>query len=446
MQLTDYFEDNQTMAVAGYGSYNASEMAERLGCVFVESPDMESEDNKELYLKLRYATGVILYPIFCVFGLAGNILSLVVLSHPKMRNSTHIYLQALALSDSVKLLSDLLYFVTSVLYEVHPPAGDKSYAYLYPRAHYLFHMSVLTTAWLTVSVAVERYIMVCHATKAKQLCNVFRARVVCVSVFVASMLVCVPLALRYKTIHVCRNGTNGTNMSVGLDVGVTDLWKKETFVLVYKWFQNVLQSIIPLLTLCVLTFHIIRALRRSRATGRRAHLRNRISTMLISVIFVFLICITPDAIMSTCFGFGYTDATYRARAIREVTDLLLLVNSSVNFVLYCTFNHLFRAHFVAIFCKQHDVRPGVTGQVTSTLMPVRPHTQVTSGRRGTYTNIEAAAPVLRGGSKWGRGEGNNKRGRDEGDRLVEVQVEKNGHCGLQRVSEEAGEEERLFPC
>ena len=47
-----------------------------------------------------------------------------------------------------------------LLLTVRQEWGVASYAYLYPVAHYFFNMSVCVTAWLTVSVAVERYIMV----------------------------------------------------------------------------------------------------------------------------------------------------------------------------------------------------------------------------------------------------------------------------------------------
>ena len=56
--------------------------------------------------------------------------------------------------------------------------------------------------------------------------------------------------------------------------------------------------------------------------------------------------------MSTFLGFGYTEDNYLVRGIREITDLLLAVNSSVNFILYCTFNKMFRKHFMLVFCAR----------------------------------------------------------------------------------------------
>ncbi len=80
--------------------------------------------------------------------------------------------------------------------------------------------------------------------------------------------------------------------------------------------------------------------------------------MLVSVVIVFVICITPDAVM-TFIGLGYKDASYLVRAIREITDFLLTINSGVNFILYCIFNSMFRKQFMIVFCKRCGGDEGV---------------------------------------------------------------------------------------
>ncbi len=83
--------------------------------------------------------------------------------------------------------------------------------------------------------------------------------------------------------------------------------------------------------------------------------RRRIAVMLVTVVIMFSVCITPDAVMSTVFGFGYHDESYLVRGIREITDFLLTVNSAFNFVIYYAFNPAFRRRLRAtvyrvIFC------------------------------------------------------------------------------------------------
>ena len=95
---------------------------------------------------------------------------------------------------------------------------------------------------------------------------------------------------------------------------------------------------------------IIYGMRRCRIGRSKSGRRHRITVMLIFVILIFLVCITPDAVMSTFFGMGYYEEAYLQRGIREITDLLLLVNSASNFVLYCIFNTIFWKNFVFLFC------------------------------------------------------------------------------------------------
>ena len=110
----------------------------------------------EFYRRAQFATGLICYPIICLVGLIGNILTLIVLQHRKMLTSTNVLLSALAVADTIKILNDVLYFLVTVLLRTHPDAGKRMLGYMYPTSHYIFNEAVCVTAWLTVCVAIER--------------------------------------------------------------------------------------------------------------------------------------------------------------------------------------------------------------------------------------------------------------------------------------------------
>ncbi|KAH9514357.1 hypothetical protein Btru_028877 [Bulinus truncatus] len=293
-------------------------------------------------------TGLVIYPLVCFPGVLGNTLTLFVLSRRNMQTSTNAFLSALAVSDSVKLINDILYFFVIVFMKTSTTLGNLSYGYLYPYAHFIFSLSACVSSWLTVSVAVERYLLVCHPTRARAVWSRKRAVFLCTMIYVIMTLLALPSALRYRTIGCVDINSNLTK----LDVELTEMWQNPVFVKTYTWAQNLLRSIIPLLVLVVLNTCIITALRRSQAKKRK-NARHRVTVMMIVVILAFLICITPDAIMSTVFGFGYHEETdYLPRGIREITDALLAVNAGVNFLIYCVFNQVFRKSFLHLCCHK----------------------------------------------------------------------------------------------
>ena len=301
----------------------------------------------DFYNSAQFITGLILYPIICFIGITGNILTLVVLSHRKMLSSTNVYLSALAVADLFKLFNDLLYFIVSILMRTHPTEANHMMGLMYPISHYIFNEAVCVSSWLTVCVGVERYIAVCHPARAKEMCTIPRAQTVSIIFFVLMSVIAVPSGLRYRRKIIVDPITNETHYEVEL----TELGRTESFMTVYTWVINLLRSVIPLCILIVVNACIIQSLRKERIKGKKMTARNRITLMLIVVIIVFVLCITPDAIMSTVFGFGYVEAGYLVKGVREFTDTLLSVNSAINFIIYCLCSKCFRDVFSEIFCS-----------------------------------------------------------------------------------------------
>ena len=325
------------------------------------------QDYQTFYDVAQFVTGLILYPIICFVGITGNILTLVVLSRPKMATSTNVFLIALAAADLIKLLNDTLYFIVSILMRTSPIAGNEMMGYMYPFSHYIFNESVCVASWLTVCVGIERYIYVCHASKVRQWCTISRNKAISGAVFVVMSLVAVPSALRYKRISVWDSDLNRTMFEIEL----TELGRDPHFSNIYIWFINLLRSVIPLCLLVVLNCCIITSLRKQKVKGKVTG-KKTITFMLIIVIVVFLVCVTPDAIMSTVFGFGYVEANNLVKGIREFTDTLLAVNSAANFIVYCLCSVNFRNTFYQIFFR-HPHKHGDRDEESKFIHSQRPH-------------------------------------------------------------------------
>lgn len=88
---------------------------------------------------------------------------------------------------------------------------------------------------------------------------------------------------------------------------------------------------------------------RIQATQRQLNQNETTTKLLIAVMIVFLICEFPAGILAALcavFGQEFFDAVYEPTGI--LMDLFALINSSVNFILYCFMSTQFRITFYRV--------------------------------------------------------------------------------------------------
>lgn len=99
---------------------------------------------------------------------------------------------------------------------------------------------------------------------------------------------------------------------------------------------------------------------RSRSKKRRTSFSgaDRTTKMLVAVLIVFLVCELPSGILGFCSGvFGQDFYDYVYKPLGELLDTLALINSAVNFVLYCAMSSQFRSTFRKLFICQLKETP-----------------------------------------------------------------------------------------
>lgn len=83
---------------------------------------------------------------------------------------------------------------------------------------------------------------------------------------------------------------------------------------------------------------------------------DRTTKMLIAVLIMFLVCEFPSgilALLSGILGKLFINNVYRN--FGDLMDMLALINSAVNFVLYCLMSQQFRKTFSKLFCLKSEV-------------------------------------------------------------------------------------------
>jgi len=306
----------------------------------------------------------------CVFGIAGNLLNLIVLSQKsltylmeRMEKSVHYGLIALAASDFFSCLTAL----PSAFYGTGKNAGGFAHAGFDFRLVFKLYGSgvintfMLSSTWLTVMMAVSRYIAICHPLRARLIIGKTFTVASLVAVVLGSVLFNVPRFLHEEPGSVVdRAGRQIYFAYTG------PLQRHPGARLAYLWTYFALGIVIPLCVLVFCNAHLIRTLRSSMfshddestsfnhavvhvASRRTARQRSeqaahRITLTLVIIIVLFVVLFVPSELLHF-----FVDLATQTRQQTDVFNvavtignLLQTINFAINFVLYSAVNTYFR--------------------------------------------------------------------------------------------------------
>ncbi|ELU09556.1 hypothetical protein CAPTEDRAFT_212570 [Capitella teleta] len=312
----------------------------------------ESRRVKSAIEGLGYVTSVL-----CMLGIVGNILNILVLSQKgllgsmeRMERSAHFGLLSLALSD--------LLFCILLVPRIWIPVADEYYAKDFSLFYATYsdgfiNIFLLSSTWLTVTMATSRYLAICFPLQARQVIGMTFAKLSIIVVFVICILFNIPKFFTWRIVE-------------GHDIYCRNIYQKKSgpllnnalFASTYRWSYFVLGILIPLIVLAYCNVNLVRALRRSlrmqkslRATRTRAvHTTNRITLIFIIIIVLYLLMVLPGELVhfirATALesDFGH----FHFNLAVAVTNTCQAVNFAVNFVLYLTVNIHFRSQFCAL--------------------------------------------------------------------------------------------------
>ena len=303
--------------------------------------------------------------VICIWGIVANIANIVVLTRKNLVSATNTILTWLAVADLLTMSS---YFPVSLHFYIMR-APDLQFPQT-PSIHWshfmLFHINFTVLChtiaiWLTIVLAIFRYLFICYPTMGMTLCSMYRAKLAILAVYISTAIICIPNYLSTK-ITSMQSDDNETIYSLD---ATTPLVNRINF-----WFQAMLIKLIPCGLLTILTILLIHAMHKAnqrrmklKSQGKmnesdRAREHNRTTAMLLAVVGLFLLTELPQGILTLCNTFiaDFFERIYWH--LGDLLDIMALLNNSVNFVLYCSMSSQFRDTFVEIFCGCCPKRPG----------------------------------------------------------------------------------------
>ncbi|XP_071097177.1 probable G-protein coupled receptor B0563.6 [Haliotis cracherodii] len=288
---------------------------------------------------------LILVPFICIFGIIGNIVNILILHKGPFSGAAYVYLKGLAFYDMLSLIFILpICAIRCPVCSVAERSWSVYEAYIYiPVGDIFIKASVVTTVVFTI----ERCLMICFNNHFRFEVKKTKSAIVTVSLIgVFCTVENIPTFWMY---HI-QNGS----------IVQTD-FASSTFFAFYGWLDAVLFQFIPMIVLFIFNIILIIYLRKHRLVQRDLQTPTQIAKkkynleqtrmifLLIGIIVLFFLTMVPSSVMQL-IGYSIQFGSDIFTKFQVTTTVLIALNFSCNFLLYCAINKRFWMTFKRICC------------------------------------------------------------------------------------------------
>jgi len=328
----------------------------------------------------------VLMGALCLLGFVGNTLSMLCLWRDRSKSATPFLLISLEVADTLFLITVLVVRVLPSAQTYTGQLGGLVPAFEYfGRFGWPCALTAETaTIYLTILVTLNRYVAVCRPYETSKFCSLADARRHVVIVCAFAVLYNLPRFFEYRSALIDDPRRNATIRVVVL----SSLGDDRTYQIVYG---NVLYCLVfflgPFVALVFLNSELIAALRetkrkRMKVLNMDSSSEDDITLMLIVVVVVFVVCQTPASTTQVLLSFLSrkmrgcpTTFFYYER----ISDLLIVVNSSINFIIYCFCSRRFRQILSDLMCRRKEPPLETTDRSEMSCRQYRPNRKDTNG-------------------------------------------------------------------
>ncbi|XP_062587140.1 probable G-protein coupled receptor B0563.6 [Saccostrea cucullata] len=270
-------------------------------------------------------------PVICSIGIVGNIINYVVLSNRRLKKGSYMYLKALTLFDLMALLFSIPYMLFGV--------GSTDYFWVWYSLYIFLPMvNFFTTCsiWITVVMGIDRFFFVRNPKWSRRSRSwKLKTQIKIFAVITFATIICVPKFFCYEILeegHTTRIRVSEFRLSM--------------FYHYMEIFSTGALHFVPLIILSVVNVYLVVRLQSSGKVRKMSsntyheielQRSQRIFTVtLVSIVIFSIMFILPASIVDI---FWYVDENFpHVRSMRNISNLLLWCNLSINCFLYCIFN------------------------------------------------------------------------------------------------------------
>ncbi|XP_033738210.1 FMRFamide receptor-like [Pecten maximus] len=327
------------------------------------SHKMTAGEYEKIFFRIKLwkiCHGYIMF-ILIVLGVVANILAFIILSRKSVRRTTiAVYLRALSLADTFVLITAFFRYNT---YKLFLTEAQDTYTVLHYSAYlntYVepFHWIALgVSSFVTLTLSIERFLAIRYPLTIKRSCTPFLVRV-CITGIVAIVVILTSpnfFSFRVQEFHI--TNTSSIYVRVMTKLGRDTLYPCSYHIYVIPLLWYILPWII-LTSLNLLLYLQVRRSARIRVGLPNIPNPNRnLSILILLIVIIYMVCNFPISIMvfyklvnhmsenGMCIKETTTLTSTTSKEfdiINAITEILNILNSCLNIVVYCMVGTKFR--------------------------------------------------------------------------------------------------------
>ena len=294
-------------------------------------------------LKLINGLGMTL----AVIGLLGNTLSVIVLSHKKMRNPTSTFLQSLAIFDNIIVLA----YIIDVMFVYN----NAVYLVIYVFKLCIQKIAITGTVAMTIVIATERYIGTAKPFRGRIMCDGHVPLFIILLVVFFSVFFNIPyyFSFRFRTYWEPAFG------AYWIRPNLTSFWRS-AFMKVYLFhIRLIFLFALPWLAMLVLNILIVRQIWKRRTGKLKQWIHNngrdkRMTLAVFAMTTMFFLAYPFPALVDI----WVTSGSFKGWCHRNIgtfkliKEFMIIVYSATNFIFYCLFGRHFRDTLFLCLCPR----------------------------------------------------------------------------------------------
>ncbi|XP_017156529.1 sex peptide receptor [Drosophila miranda] len=308
-------------------------------------------------------------PFLLIITIISNTLIVLVLSKKSMATPTNFVLMGMAICDMLTVIfpaPGLWYMYTfgNHYKPLHPVSMCLAYSIFNEIMPAMCHT---ISVWLTLALAVQRYIYVCHAPMARTWCTMPRVKRCTVYIALLAFLHQLPRFFdrTFLPLQIEWNGNETEVCHLETSMWVHEYIGMDLYYTSYYLFRVLFVHLLPCIILVTLNILLFAAMRQAQERRKLLFRENRkkeckklresncTTLMLIVVVTVFLIAEIPIAVVTAMHIVSSLIIEFLDYGIANIfimlTNFFLVVSYPINFGIYCGMSRQFRETFKEIF-------------------------------------------------------------------------------------------------